>query len=111
MGISKKTIKEIVKRVLSVSPAERIIIFGSAATGKMTRDSDIDLLVIEPAPKDLRRRNHSIHSTLRGIGYPVDVIVMGSERFEETKNVIGGISYPAHKFGKVIYEDPGASKN
>jgi len=30
--------------------------------------------------------------------------VMRSERFEETRNIIGGIAYPANKYGKVIYE-------
>lgn len=35
---------------------------------------------------------------------PVDVFAMTSERFEETKEVIGGLAYPANKYGKVIYE-------
>jgi hypothetical protein len=35
---------------------------------------------------------------------PIDVIVMASERFLETKDVIGGIAYPASKYGKTIYE-------
>jgi hypothetical protein len=30
------------------------------------------------------------------IGYPVDVIVIRTERFEETKNIVEGIAYPAH---------------
>jgi hypothetical protein len=34
----------------------------------------------------------------------VDVILIASERFEATKNVIGGIAYPAHKYGRVLYE-------
>jgi hypothetical protein len=29
---------------------------------------------------------------------------MAPERFEETKYVIGGLAYPANKYGKVIYE-------
>ena len=33
-----------------------------------------------------------------------DVIAMDKERFTETKNVIGGIAYPANKYGKTIYE-------
>jgi hypothetical protein len=38
------------------------------------------------------------------MGYPFDVIVMSVERFEESKGVIGGIAYPANKYGKVVYE-------
>lgn len=36
--------------------------------------------------------------------YPVDVIVMSTARFEETKDLIGGIAYPARKYGRVLYE-------
>ena len=38
------------------------------------------------------------------MGRPLDVIVMRTDRFEETKNVVGGIAYPANKYGRVIYE-------
>ena len=41
---------------------------------------------------------------LRGLGYPFDIILMTRERFEETKDVVGGIAYPASRKGKVIYE-------
>jgi len=32
------------------------------------------------------------------------VIVICTEWFEESKNVIGGITYPANEYGKVVYE-------
>ena len=69
----------------------------------MTRNSDIDLLVVEPAPSNTRDRSVEIRDAVGDIGYPVDVIVMRTERFERTKRVIGGIAYPANKYGRVIY--------
>jgi predicted nucleotidyltransferase len=104
MGIDEGLVEEIVRRVLSVGRPEKIILFGSAAKGNMTRDSDIDLLVVEPSPIDRRRESVRIGDALRGLGYPFDVIVIASDRFEETKQVIGGIAYPANKYGRVIYE-------
>ncbi|MCX5770312.1 MAG: nucleotidyltransferase domain-containing protein [Candidatus Hydrogenedentes bacterium] len=85
-------------------PATRIILFGSAAAGQMTPDSDIDLLVLERDVTDLRAERLRVRMALRGIDYPFDIILMTEERFEETKNVIGGIAYPANKEGLVIYE-------
>ena len=41
---------------------------------------------------------------LNGLKHPFDIIVMATERFEESKGVIGGLSYQANKYGKVIYE-------
>jgi predicted nucleotidyltransferase len=105
MGISETLISEIVKRVVDVARPQRIILFGSAATGQMNRDSDIDLLVLESAPRDTRKESVRIHQAVRGLGYPFDIIVMAVERFEESKDVIGGIAYPANKYGKVIYEE------
>ena len=102
-GIGDALIEEIVRRVLSVARPDKIILFGSAATGEMTRDSDIDLLVVEPDPHDRRRESIRIDEALSGMGYPFDVIVITSDWFEASKTVIGGIAYPANKYGKVIY--------
>ena len=103
MAVDETLLDEIVRRVLAVARPDRIILFGSAASGQMTKDSDIDLLVVEPAPSNTRERSVEIRDAVGNIGYPVDVIVMRKERFERTKRVIGGIAYPANRYGRVIY--------
>jgi predicted nucleotidyltransferase len=104
MGVDETLLNEIVRRVLSVARPDRIILFGSAAAGQMTKDSDLDLLVVEPVLANTHDRSVEIRGALGDIGYPVDVVVMRTERFERTKRVIGGIAYPANKYGRVIYE-------
>jgi predicted nucleotidyltransferase len=104
MNIEQNLIKKIITRILAVTQAEKIIIFGSAASGKMTRDSDIDLLILQSAPGDPRRESVRVRQALMDLDYPFDIVVMATERFEESKGVIGGLAYPAHKYGKVIYE-------
>jgi predicted nucleotidyltransferase len=104
MGVDEQIIQEIIRRILSVTQPDKIILFGSAATGEMTRDSDIDLLIVESAPDHPRKEGVRIRSSLRGLGFPFDVIVITTEWFEASKNVIGGIAYPANKYGKVIYD-------
>jgi len=104
LNIDQQTLDEIVRRILSVTSPDRIILFGSAAAGTMNEDSDIDLLVVEPNPGNQRKESIRIHSALRGLGHPFDVIVIDSEWFEASKNVIGGIAYPANKYGRVIYD-------
>lgn len=103
MGLDERLLDEIVRRVLSVAHPDRIILFGSAAAGQMTKDSDIDLLVVEPAPGNIRERSVEIREALGYVGYPIDVIVIPTERFERTKGVVGGIAFPANKYGRVIY--------
>jgi len=104
MAVDEKLTSEIVRRILTVAQPHSIILFGSAATGQMTTDSDIDLLIVEPAPENTRSESIKIRRALGDIGYPVDVVVIGTERFEETCTVIGSIAYPAHRFGRVLYE-------
>ena len=103
MEINDALIDEIVRRILSVAGPDKVIMFGSAATGKMTRDSDIDLLIVKSQPKDRRRESVEIGNALRGLGFPFDVLVISADWFEASKNVIGGIAYPANKYGRVIY--------
>ncbi len=102
--IDERVIEETVHRILSVTRPDRIILFGSAATGQMTPDSDIDLLVLMEVPGNVREERVRIRQALRGMGYPFDIFVMSPERFEESKNVFGGLAFPARKYGKVIYE-------
>ncbi|MEK7403494.1 MAG: nucleotidyltransferase domain-containing protein [Acidobacteriota bacterium] len=103
MGVDERLLSEIVRRVLTVARPERIILFGTAATGQMTKDSDIDLLIVEPDPKNRHEERLKIADAIGDVNFPVDVKVIASERFEATKNIVGGIAYPAHKYGRVLY--------
>lgn len=105
MNADQQLINEIVSRILSIASPKRIILFGSAAEGTMTPDSDIDLLVIADDFINQRKESIRMRRSLSGLGIPIDVFPMTAERFDETKDVIGGLAYPANKYGRVIYED------
>ena len=99
---------ELINRLLSVDSAHRIhkvILYGSRVQGTARADSDYDILVVEEDPvakRDemfrLRRKMHSFSSEL-------DIWVIGRQEFEETKEIIGGLAYPANKYGQVLYEN------
>ena len=104
MTVSEETLEKIVAEIVRLAHPDRVILFGSAATGQMTPDSDLDLLVVEPEVADSRQEGLRLRAALAGTPYPIDLVVMSRQRFEETKNVIGGLAYPAHKYGKTVYE-------
>ena len=104
MTVPDETLRHIVTRIVQVASPVRVILFGSAATGNMTVDSDIDLLVVESQVSNTRQESIRLRAALEDVPLPIDVIVMSRERFDETKDVIGGIAYPAHRYGKVLYE-------
>ena len=104
MDVTPLMLDEIVARITAVARPARVIVFGSTVTGTATADSDIDLLIVLDEVDDARLESVRLRRALRGVGAPLDVIVMRTERFEETKNVVGGIAYPANKYGRVIYD-------
>ena len=104
MDAKSELLDTIVARLTTVARPARVIVFGSAATGTATTDSDIDLLILLDEVDDARLESVRLRRALRSVGMPLDVIVMRTDRFEETKNVVGGIAYPANKYGRVIYK-------
>ncbi|MCC6679467.1 MAG: nucleotidyltransferase domain-containing protein [Phycisphaeraceae bacterium] len=104
MTLDESVIQKIVERVLSVTQPDKIILFGSAATDRMTRDSDIDLLIVEPDTSDQRQEYVRIVKALWDVDCPFDILFINTQWFEQSKDVIGGIAHPAHKYGKVIYD-------
>ncbi len=104
MKLGQDMLEKILSRVASICSPSKVILFGSFATGSAGPDSDVDLLVVLPAVGDARALGARIRDSLQGLGVAFDVVVMATRRFEETKDVIGGIAYPAHKYGKIIHE-------
>ena len=103
-GLNREFESVILSRVDSVCRPKRVILFGSFARGAANEGSDVDLLVVLPNVENSRDEAMRIRDSLRGLGKSFDIIVMSEERFDETKEVIGGIAYPAHKYGQVLYE-------
>ena len=68
--------KKLAKKIVEEYKPEKIILFGSAATGDVTEDSDVDLFVV----KDTMERGLDRDRRVRGIVYdickaPLDVVV------------------------------------
>lgn len=93
-----------VRRIVQLCDPEKIILFGSHATGHARAGSDVDLLVITRKGESKRQVAVELYRALRGAGVGKDIIVVRPEEFERYRNVIGTILYPAARDGKVLYE-------
>jgi predicted nucleotidyltransferase len=103
----QRTAEKLRARLLAhgVGCIRRIILYGSRARGAASPESDFDLLIIETDPVSKREEMQRLRRAMHGLPYPVDVWGMGEQEFEETKHVIGGLAYPAYKYGVVPYEN------
>ena len=101
--VSQKLIREMVNRIVRRFDPEKVILFGSYATGKAGPDSDVDLLVVMPVMGSKRKKAVEIGVALHDMGVAKDVIVARPDEFEWRKDIIGTIEWPAAHEGKVLY--------
>ena len=101
--LDQKTLDDIIRRIVEVAQPEKVILFGSAARGKMGPHSDVDLLIVKEGADalDLMRR---IYRKLRGVGIAVDAIVVSPADIERYKDSHALVIKPALRDGLVVYE-------
>ncbi|MBI2112193.1 nucleotidyltransferase domain-containing protein [Candidatus Woesearchaeota archaeon] len=85
--------KDLIKFADDISveyPLNKMILFGSQATGKVHRDSDVDLILVSKTFQKKRRLARSPPLYLRWtLDYPVDFLCYTPEEFERKKKQIG----------------------
>ena len=101
----QEQIDEITKKIVENFHPKKIILFGSYAYGTPTEESDLDLLIVKDSDLPTRSQNRMVRKLLSGSKVPVDILVKTPYEFEVYKDIIGTVFYPAHKFGKVLYEE------
>jgi len=102
--ITEDIINEIINRIVKVVSPEKIILFGSYAYGKPSKNSDLDILVIMNSKLPRYKRSVPIYKALAGILIPKDIIVYTPKEVEEWDEVPQAFITTAVTKGKIIYE-------
>ena len=97
-------LEQIVQHIVRALDPEQVILFGSYAEGRATADSDLDLLAVTQHPMTCVERQERLSGLFQGLPLPVQVITISRQGYDETRGVIGGIAYPATKYGRILYE-------
>jgi len=100
--IDEKTIAEAVELLRRAAPDSTIIVFGSAARGETTRDSDLDILVVEPTVNDRWSEMVRLRDALRPLRIPVDVLVYSKETFDYWAETPNTVIYEAAQEGRIF---------
>ncbi len=108
----REAIQTAVQEIVSLAAPERVVLFGSYASGEADQDSDIDLLVVARtnnrwrlaaklylAWHDMRRRLPMLPTA--------DIIVLTPRQFDKAASTVGFIPYEAVHTGVILYERPG----
>jgi len=99
----EKEIEDITAQIIEKYKPEKIILFGSAACGKLNRDSDADFLIIKKdtplyGADRIRELSRIIHRNI-----PVDLLIYQPEEFEKRLKMGDPFLRAILKEGKVLY--------
>jgi len=98
-----RSVAAMARRIARRFRPEKVILFGSHATGRAGPDSDVDLLVVMPLTASKAAHELEIRAALRRYRTPKDVIVTTPEAFEWRQAVPGTIERSAARSGRVLY--------
>ena len=102
--ISRDQLNDIVNRIVERLDPEKIILFGSYASGEAREDSDVDLLVVAETELPVRGRFPVIRPLLADFPAAFDVFWKTPEEYRRRRNVVNHVVYFAEKYGRVVYE-------
>lgn len=100
-----KKLSEICRRLATMFSPDKIILFGSFAQGKITKDSDLDLLVI----KDCKGREVDEAVEMRlavATDVPMDILVRSPRTLKQRLARGDPFIRNVLRCGKVLYEAP-----
>lgn len=93
----KESVRKFKESIAKRFSVEKIILFGSAAKGKLKKDSDVDIIVV--SRKYGREDVFKITPKLYGewhekerIDYPVDILLFNTKEFNKLKKEVSIVS-------------------
>ncbi len=101
---SEQDIEEAVGKIVAGVDPEKVILFGSHASGKPDKDSDVDLLIILETDLKTIDRYCMVSETLIPRPFPVDLLVYTRKEVDEQLTWTNSVVKEAVETGKVMHE-------
>ena len=100
----KREIKWFTSCIIKKIRPEKIILFGSYAYGRPSRDSDVDLFVIKNTKKRLIQIRIEIDRLLSDRTLPLDVVVRTPSDVQKRLHLGDSFTKEVMAQGKILYE-------
>jgi predicted nucleotidyltransferase len=102
--IPQETIDGVVRAIVENFSPEKIIMFGSYATGNPSPDSDLDFLVVMESDQPRLKRATPLRLLFRPTPCAMDILVYTPEEVKKWNGTVNHIVTQAFKSGRVLYE-------
>jgi uncharacterized protein len=96
-------VRNVVNKIVDSVRPDKVILFGSRASGSARPDSDIDLVVVYSGPKSKHELQVGIHKLFRHPTFSMDLFVMTPEELETQKMVANSLAREVSERGVVCY--------
>ncbi|HNT33413.1 MAG TPA: nucleotidyltransferase domain-containing protein [bacterium] len=110
MTKSDRLLDDIVATIVKEVSPEKVILFGSHASGTTHPDSDIDLLVVESEPfgaeRSRRKETARLSLALLPFRVPIDLLVFARDEIDRWKDSANHVVARALREGRALYERP-----
>lgn len=106
--LSPALLQQMTDAIVREIDPQQIILFGSQAQGTATRDSDVDLLIVEAEPfgtdRSRRREMMRVWRLLADFRIAKDILIYSSQEVEAWSNIKNHVIARALKEGQLLYE-------
>ena len=102
--VDEQLLNEVVRRMVKKVKPEKIILFGSYAYGKPTKDSDLDFFIIKNTKLPFSRRFGMVSDAIFPRLIPMDFIVKTPKEVQDRLNSFDPFIKEVLTRGKVLYE-------
>lgn len=103
-AIDDPRLAEVVRRLVAAFHPQRVYLFGSAARGEASPDSDYDLMLVVPddaAPQ--MRRSRLAYEVLWGLGVAADVLVWTRTAFDSRAHLQASLPGVILREGRLLH--------
>lgn len=103
--VTAEKVEAAVRKIIAVAQPRRIILFGSYVRNALSRNSDVDfLVVVGDDVENPRRESVRIREALGDILMPMDILVIQDRNWHKVKEIPGLIYHESLKTGEIVYE-------
>ncbi len=101
----QKEIEDITRQIVKKYKPEKIILYGSFASGEPTKDSDVDLFIVKRTKKKRTQRHLEIDRMLLDRTLPLDILIYTPEEIKNRLSLGDFFIENIINQGKIIYAD------
>lgn len=101
--IGQSDIEKVAREIGEAARADRVVLFGSYANGRMTADSDVDFLVVAESDLPRHKRSRDLYRRIQPHRFSMDIIVYTPEEVRRGCRTPVSFVSQALREGKTVY--------